>query len=301
MKSFERIVLLACALGTLTIPVAASARDVDGLDCGSIKQEFGDAPEGVLAYPGVIGKFPTCMGAALASTREVSCPASSPLPGLSGFVRHFLSGDNYWLGCHSGPQFGPIGVDGELDGKMNQPAIGVSACDQNPTDCIEAAFGLTFDQDECFTDGSDAGVLAPSLVACERTFVSFATFNCLATPREARLNILIDMNQDGDWNDNETCATGCAREWAIKNESITIPPGCGTHVSTAIQIGTQAGPAWMRVTISDDPVPDNFPWAGTESIGGLHNGETEDYPVLIQIPTPALPSTWGQLKSLYRI
>ena len=58
----------------------------------------------------------------------------------------------------------------------------------------------------------------------------------------------------------------------------------------------------MRITISDTPMPDDFPWNGTAGLpGGLvQGGETEDYPVVIATPTPTGGSTWGRLKVLYR-
>jgi hypothetical protein len=297
MNSLARFVLLAGALAALSF-TPALAHDVDGPDCGVSREDFGDAPEGVLAYPGVIGAFPTCMSPGPVGTREITCPALSPMPGPAGFVRHFLTGDNFWLGCFTPGALS--GVDGEPDGKTNQPGLGFSACSPVPTDCIEAAYGLTFDQDECTADGSDAGVTPPTLVVCERTSVTYTTSSCSQSPQSARLNILIDFNHDGDWNDNEQCATGCAWEWAVKNEPITISPGCETHTSQMFQVGTTAGPAWMRVTISQNPVPDNFPWQGTASVGGLNNGETEDYPLFVQVPTPARPASWGLLKSIYR-
>lgn len=304
MKLLVRWLVFSAALCALSFPLPhpASAHDVDGPDCQIQKQDFGDAPEGVLAYPGVPGKFPTCSGLVLGSTYDVPCPPISSPPGGSGFVRHILFGDNYWLGCYGLPATGLSGIDTDPDGKTNSPAVGSSACGPFPTDCVEAAFGLTFDQDETYFDGSDAGVKPPSLIACEAGSVTFSTFNCGIQPHQAFLNILIDMNQDGDWNDNMPCNTGaCAYEWAVKNVPIPIPPGCFSQVSPSFLVGPQPVHGWMRVTICDEPVNDDFPWAGSVTMGGqLHNGETEDYPVDIQIRTPALPSTWGHLKSLYR-
>jgi hypothetical protein len=303
MKFFVRIAFVACALTALSSYTPAFAHDVDGPDCNITKQDFGDAPEGVFAYPGVIGKFPTCILGALPSTYDITCPPISTPPGPSGYVRHILTGPNYWLGCYGLPAVGFSGIDTEPDGKTNQPAIGISVCNQGPTDCVEAAFGLTFDQDECYLDASDAGVKEPSLIACEPSTVTFETANCTPQFFQAFLNILIDMNQDGDWNDNIPCAPTCAYEWAVKNVPIPVPPGCVSHVSPSFLVGPQPGAGWMRVTISEEPVPDDFPWNGSVSTpaSALHNGETEDYPVHIDIRTPTLPQSWGKLKSVYRV
>ena len=67
-------------------------------------------------------------------------------------------------------------------------------------------------------------------------------------------------------------------------------------------VGPQPVHSWMRISISDLPMPDDYPWNGTVSIGGGHmrGGETEDYPVEITVITGAQGSSWGRLKVLYR-
>jgi hypothetical protein len=121
-------------------------------------------------------------------------------------------------------------------------------------------------------------------------------------PRQAFLNVCVDFNSDGDWNDNLLCPGACAFEWAVVNAPITIPPGCLTLVSPAFLVGPRPGPAWMRVSISDDPMPPDYPWNGTVSLPGssARGGETEDYPVFIDEHIGTAPSTWGSMKTLYR-
>ncbi len=261
----------------------ARATDVDGgNDCTRPNVDFGDAPENVLAYPGIMGNFPTCIAAGGVGTQTVACMPISTLPGPVGFVKHVSSPNLYWLGCPA--TMTPQGIDSETDGKVNNIAMlgAPSVCGGIPTDCIEAAFGLSFGQDECF-GGTDAGVSAPTLMTCTSSTISFTTRSCSGGSFVAYLNVLIDMNRDGDWNDNTQCLGGCAYEWAVKNAKITIFPGCGTQTSPAFIVGSIAGPSWMRVTISDGPVTDDFPWNGSAGIAGqaLSGGETEDYPVTI--------------------
>ena len=57
-------------------------------------------------------------------------------------------------------------------------------------------------------------------------------------------------------------------------------------MTPAFLTGPTAGPAWMRVTISDAPVNDDFPWAGSATVptGEIVGGETEDYPVTVAAP-----------------
>jgi len=53
---------------------------------------------------------------------------------------------------------GPFGIDSDADDKVNTPSSGPSTCHAGlATDCVETVFlpAMTFDQDECFGDGSD--------------------------------------------------------------------------------------------------------------------------------------------------
>jgi len=300
----------ALAAGLLLAPCAAHATDVDGPDdCQRVINDFGDAPEGIAAYPGpVIGNFPTCVtpGGVGTQTFPPGCPPISTPPGPTGFVRHVQFGPgqpipNFWLGCY-GNAIGPFGIDSEPDGKTNTPAIGISACTTIPTDCVEAAYGMTFDQDECLGDGSDAGLTAPPVfMSCAPATVKFDAFACIST--QAFLNVLVDWNEDGDWNDAFDCGPpGCAYEWAVKNVPIGVSTGCNPTISPPFLAGPNPGQGWMRLSITLDPVPDDFPWNGsagtpTEAFVG---GESEDYPAVIVAPTPTSSPTWGRMKVLYR-
>ncbi|MGH7724795.1 MAG: hypothetical protein ACREOU_05140 [Candidatus Eiseniibacteriota bacterium] len=272
------------------------------LDCFSPHNDFGDAPECIPAYPsGVAGAFPTCLSALCpAGAMEIVCPPISTPPGAAaGFVQHATPAGiaPFWLGCYA-----PVisGIDDEPDGKVNTPAVGTSACHTGlPTDCVEAAFGLSFDQDECYTDGVDAGVTSTILLAaCQINTFTYNVANCGPAPRTVFLNILVDLNEDGDWNDNVRCdgIPFCAYEWAVKNVPITLVEGCNSLVTPGIAVGPSADRGWLRLTISPDAVPDDFPWNGAV----MQGGETEDYPVVIDRTTPTNPSSWGRVKSQYR-
>lgn len=306
------IVPVLCAAGALLLSGGAAATDVDGgPDCGRvIAFDFGDAPEGIPAYPlsapGVIGHFPTCLAPTPPGTQTGPCPFTTPPPGPTGYVKHFQAGNaNYWLGCHALPGGIPIGIDAEADGKVNTPAIGISACAQIPTDCIEALEG-GFDQDECTGDGSDATLRTPvSFVACTPGAFPYDIFNC-GPPTNVFLNILVDWNKDGDWNDNLICPTGvCAYEWAVVNAPVTIMPGCNPLLTPPIQPGPiPFRNIWMRISISSQPMPAIFPWDGTATGFGavdfVQGGETEDYLVTVENVVPVEKTTWGNIKAFYR-
>jgi hypothetical protein len=298
------IVLALAAAATLAPARPARATDVDGgNDCTRVYTDFGDAPENVVAYPsGVLGAFPSCLAPGPVGSRTVACAAPGTAPGPAGFVRHVGTGtDNFWLGCYSTVD-GPSGVDGESDAKV-QLGGGPSACGGIPTDGTEPAFNvLTFADDEAFADGSDAGVTSPGFfIRCASASLAYSVYNCGA-PRTIYLNVCVDFNQDGDWNDSFTCPAGCAREWALVNVPVTIDSGCNALASPNFRVGPTNGPGWMRITVTSDPVPNDFPWNGSVSAPGSQfiGGETEDYPVVMDQVVPAGQRTWGTLKTSYR-
>src|SRR5262249_53966657 len=121
---------------------------------------------------------------------------------------------------------------------------------------------------------------------CTNLSITFNAYNCETTHDvQAFLNVLVDWNEDGDWNDNFSCTAGgaCANEWAVKNSPIVLTPGCGVYTSPTFLTGPNNAHGWMRISISSEPVPDDFPWNGTVSMPGsaVKGGETEDYPVEI--------------------
>jgi hypothetical protein len=96
------------------------------------------------------------------------------------------------------------------------------------------------------------------------------------------------------------CDNGCAREWAVKNHQLLLNPGCLDYTSPAFRAGRRAGEAWLRITLSLDPAPDDYPWNGSLGLPdaeAFRGGETEDYPVLISpelvdAPEQQLGSIW---------
>lgn len=285
----------------LAAPAPAPGTDIDGMD-GPFQQlltdrhDQGDAPKCVAAYSsGRIGRFPSRYGDTCAEvgTRESEggCPPVGSEPGATGHVINSVLYDAWWvwLGCD-----------------VVQPDYGIQGIDSDHLlwpHCVEEAFGMRFDQDECAYDSSDAGVTSfPDFKTCEEARIRFTM---TAFDRPIYLNLLIDLNEDGDWNDNFACDRGdsvvCAYEWAVKNHRITSDEMtgnggfCFSVVSPAFRIGPKPGQSWLRVSLSMNPVGDDFPWAGA----GMQGGETEDYPVLIGGSTPVHKTTWGALKSRY--
>lgn len=303
-------VILTLSLGS----APACATDTDGPDCGRAIEDFGDAPEGATGFPiyGFVA-FPTCLFPSAAGNVQNVVPTRGSAPGPTGYVRHVQSGaSNYWLGCTTSPG-GIGGVDSETNGKYSG-GIGEAGCGDGPLpDCDLFGSG----QDEC-DSGTDAGVSGVLFVCYAMPgAVVFTTGNC-GVERSVYLNVLVDLNNDGDWNDNLPCRDpgsvycggpctspdGAAHEWAVKNQLVTLPGGCSQHEVPRFETGPafESSLIWMRVSLTDDPVSNSFPWAGSANRpdGSYAGGETEDHLVIVTTPDAAKKSTWGELKIRYR-
>lgn len=286
---------------------ASLASDVDGLDCGRIVIDYGDAPEGLpfTSTAGtVVTHYPTCLAPGAPGTQEAFCAPRSTAPGPTGYMRNYNTfPSHYWLGCFDLPNIGLTGIDDDIDGKVGPPG-GPSACSGGPTDGDVFYAPNGYAQDETYGDG-DAGLYSAQFVApcgSPPTPLRFQTANC-GNETTAYLNVLVDLNFDGDWNDNINCpVSGCAHEWAVKNLPIAIGPGCQDHFTPPITGGPLWGVTWLRITLTDGPVDDDFPWAGSANRpdGQYAGGETEDYMIQVVAGDPVKSSSWGRVKTLYR-
>jgi len=222
-------------------------------------RDYGDAPEGddpmAIAYPSTMtpGSFPTCK----------CC-------GPSGYIEH----------ANFGASFGPS-FDYEFEGNAG-------LC----PNCFPS-----YDNDECYQDG-DAGLLIPDaftinasliVVPCNTTMtmplgqigqqavwgtnIDIEVHNHMPSETMGYVNVLMDWNQDGDWND--------AGEHVLVDHNIPNPfDGSLSALSPPpFIIGPNPGFVWARFSITERPVGSN--WNGT---GVFEDGETEDY--LLNITSP---------------
>ncbi len=82
-------------------------------------------------------------------------------------------------------------------------------------------------------------------------------------PSDLYLNVLVDTNDDGDWEDSG--------EWIVQNLVVSVPKGKGKLIETDVEWDADS---WMRVTLTGDPIT-SYVGKGEFAIG-----ETEDYPFL---------------------
>jgi len=218
--------------------------------------EYGDAPEGALAYPasGINGAFPTCYGS-----------------GPAGYVIHALA-DGY-------PAMFGSSLDWEPEGNAGN-------CPNFPP----------YDADECFSDGDAGLLMPPaytiqagSVVPCTAQTGSLGSTcqagvwggnidiwvdNSAGALADAYVNVLFDWNHDGQWQGRQQCPAGAAPEHVLWN--FQVPRGYAGPLSglnpPAFLIGPQGGYVWARFTIAYMQIP--FDWDGHWV---FHSGESEDY------------------------
>ncbi len=219
--------------------------------------DFGDAPEGALAYPatGALGSFPTCMTV-----------------GPAMWIHH----------TNFGAFFGPL-VDFEPDGNAGLcPLFAPYDADE----CFaDGDAGLVIPP--AYTIVGGAVVPCPNALqpialglTCQTAVwggnVDIMVINFMPSGTVGLVNVLMDWDQNGVWGGSSSCPpTGTpAPEHVLVN--FPVPNGFVGPLSVLqpppFLIGPNAGYVWTRFTISESPVP--LGWDGS---GMFEDGESEDY------------------------
>jgi hypothetical protein len=216
-------------------------------------REFGDAPEGVLAYPatGLTGAFPTCKTVLVA-----------------GFVQHF--------------NFGAYFLTFDLESDGNQSLCpGFAPYDHD--ECFaDGDAGLVIPQPFTIVGGRVVPCPASAGQSLGQTcqpvswgpMIDINVTNLMPNQAIGYVNVLIDWNQDGDWGDVTNCTHVTAPEHVLIN--FPVPNGFTGLLSTLMPPSFVAGPntgfVWARFTVSELMVIPN--WNGE---GSFEDGESEDY------------------------
>ncbi|MBP7669009.1 MAG: S8 family serine peptidase [Candidatus Eisenbacteria bacterium] len=216
--------------------------------------DYGDAPEGALAYPslGILGQFPTCAAA-----------------GPAGFVLHLPVGSAWFGGLLD------FEVEGNAGNCASFPPYDADECFNDPDAGLIFPSGYTIDN-------------ALNIVPCVPTQTRPLGYVCtpanwgsdidIMVTNTATMpfyvNMLIDWNQDGQWRGSSQCPTAMTPEHVMVN--FVVPPGFTGPLSLlgppSFLIGPQAGFVWSRFTVSYNPIT-----AGWDGAGVFTDGESEDY------------------------
>lgn len=233
------------------------------------ENDYGDAPEGALAYPGsgIMGNFPTCL---------VAGPAT--------FIRHAnfggtFSGFDFDPEGNGGfcPNFTPNSYDkdecfGDGDAGLLMPGAFT----------IQGAIGNEVVIQCPNSPGTALGPACTNAVWGVNVDIQISNLMPPGAPK-AYVNVLFDWDQNGMWSGTSPCAVAAAPEHALVN--FEVPNGYTGPISgvfpppPSFLIGPQSGYVWARFTLTERPVP--LGWTGD---GTYEDGETEDYLLLVGGP-----------------
>ena len=223
--------------------------------------DFGDAPEGALAYPslGTGGSFPTCMNV-----------------GPANWIQH----------TNFGAWFGPV-VDFEPEGNGG---LCPSFAPYDNDECfMDGDAGLLIPPAYTIVQGvvtlcpnSSAGSLG---LTCQTAVwggnVDIDVHNTMPNHEPylpAYVNVLMDWDQNGMWGGSSPCPpAGTPAPEQVLVDFVVPPLFIGPlsalmQAGTGFLIGPNSGYVWTRFTISEYPV--GFGWTGE---GYFEDGESEDY------------------------
>jgi hypothetical protein len=236
-------------------------------------RDFGDAPEGALAYPdtGVEGMFPTCVGVGPASWIEHNSRSLYFGPKVD------IEADGNGGQC---PKFTPNTYnkdEGFQDGDagLRKPRAYTIA----KVGGEEVVTPLVFTGIESITNACQLAIWDAE--------IDIEVHNERTDGRNAYVNVLFDWNHDGVWQGVSQCAEGAVPEHVLVN--FPVPAGFHGYLSELgpanFRVGPLGGYVWSRFTISETPVAEG--WNGD---GVFADGETEDY--LLHVEEPLVFCDW---------
>ena len=189
----------------------------------------------------------------------------------------------YSDGTGTGP-YGPVHVNAQAVAFLGKKITRETEADTGPDE--DGVNNIRPPADRPNRDQGDDGVDFPlSLPNCRWSTFDY-TVNVIEPDTDLWVNVWIDWNRDGDWDDTLDCPEGPAPEWAVQNQFLfNLPVGINRITTPAImpwhpQYGAEE--IWMRITLSGQP------WRGGSNPGAKGNGgsgpqakyeigETEDY------------------------
>lgn len=215
--------------------------------------EFGDAPEDGPA--GYAGSY---------NTVQAAFPTLLNTPNSVGPGAHTLDASMEYLGDPA---------DGDLY------SYEADADDLSDPDGI-----MNLVNTDDFDDGVNGLNIILSSIPPPATLTAEVTVAAGAPDGPRYLNVLIDLNMDGEWSG----AAGMGeREWAVQNFAVNVAPGSTEVVTTdafAYSNGNILTPtAWMRVLLTRSPLDvGSYGADGWDGSGQFEFGEVEDY--YLQLP-----------------
>jgi len=266
-------------------PITGRSLDLSFVITGgqpSVELEFGDAPEGSLAYPDicVTGRFPTCVSTGPAAWIQhktnkayLGPQADLEADGNAGLCPLFTPNVYNQDECFQDGDAGliipaPFTIQGPAGQERVVPCVQGQAGALGQV-CSTASWGTNVD------------------IEVHNHLLPVVT----GAPSAAYMNVLLDWNRDGAWGGTAAaCATAAAPEHVLVN--FPIPSGYDGPLSSLnppdFLIGPWGGYCWARFTISEQPVSQD--WDGA---GQFEDGETEDYLLYVRREKNPVECDWS--------
>lgn len=119
------------------------------------------------------------------------------------------------------------------------------------------------------------------------------TINGTADNQIRYLNVVVDLNQDGNWQVYSLGGRTTQQEWIVRNLAIFTEPGTSVNISVPfVLLDTSVIPTdqiWTRATLTTEIIDLTIfglaGWNGTGPVGGFLRGETEDHLVSVESHT----------------
>lgn len=130
-------------------------------------------------------------------------------------------------------------------------------------------------------DDIDDGLSVTLLSSGSLAFSVRVAASEIASPRVRYLNVLYDVNRDGEWRSTPTTS-----EWIVVNRPITLDPGETKGISIPLPLETDwvsslSQPRWLRLVFSDSAISEAKYSAigGWDGSGQFSRGEVEDHKI----------------------
>jgi hypothetical protein len=243
--------------------------------------------EGLLniSCEGVVVQNKTDLGDAPDSTNNSNGPIMAyPSQGMLPVVAQAHYPTVYDDGSGTGP-YGPVHINAQV-----VAFLGKSITRENEADIgfdEDGINNITPSDDTADHDLGDDGVDFPIYMPSCRFATIDYTVNVVVPNTDLWVNIWLDWNRDGDWDDTiDDCPEGPVPEWAVQNQFLLNLPAGINQITTpgfmAWHPKSGHEDIWMRITLSGQPYrggsdPGVKGNAGSGPIAKYAIGETEDY------------------------
>lgn len=206
-----------------------------------------------------------------------SAPPNNGMSAYAGIPAHYPSVFDITTGSPVGPiHFAPAGV-----------SLGSGSTEERDADVLpdqDTVTNIAPGIDAANRDGSDDGITGTLILgACAMTSFQY-TLTVANGVAPVYANAWFDLNRDGDWGDSVVCidpvlGSTLVSEWALRNQTLSLPNGTHTVVTPAFRSNDPGGSSWMRIGVTAVAVSSVD---GRGTLSGYGYGETEDYLLIPQ-------------------